>query len=104
MVPLVPRAPSSVSLQNSVVSSNPAISISWTKPPSDRTILHYEVQYKINTTSTWSVLSLNISTTSATLKTVQLGSAYEIRVRAVSDLGSGVWSEVANIVTINSKC
>ena len=100
---IVPSTVTGLSLQHRVVSSNPAILISWTRPSSERPVLHYEVQYRINGTDSWSILSPNPNTTSTTLQSLQLDTAYEVRVRAVSDIGIGGWSIIVSGDTHSSK-
>ena len=88
-------------LQNKVISAKPAILVFWSPPSSDRVILHYEVQYRVNGTASWSMLSPDPTTTSANLPNLQLRTVYQVRVRAVSDLGNGAWSSEIEETTEN---
>ena len=75
------------------------LSILWKQPPSTESITSYDVDYRKNTGSsdaTWTrsttsaaVVSLTIGDTTS----LTAGASYEIRVRAVSSEGDGVWSE-----------
>ena len=74
------------------------LSISWQRPSSLEAIVRYEIEYRENTSdnsATWtrrtteaSVLSITIGDDTA----LTLDTSYEIRVRAVSSQGSGLWS------------
>ena len=73
-----------------------ALRVTWTTPQSDRNISRYQVQYKRNGTTSW-INAANISgsppATSTTLLTgLFAGTEYNVRVRALSDVGAGMWS------------
>ena len=78
--------------------------MTWTAPQSDVNLSQYQVQYKRNGTVWWNyqVTSLPPVTT-AILKGLTAGTAYNVRVRAQSDAGNGEWSEVHTETTYNSK-
>ena len=73
-----------------------ALRVTWTTPQSDRNISRYQVQYRRNGTTSW-INAANISgsppATSTTLLTgLDAGTEYNVRVRAVSGVGAGMWS------------
>ena len=43
------------------------------------------------------------NTRMVTLENLQLGTMYQVRVRAVSDLGDGAWSDTVSMTTFNGK-
>ena len=75
------------------------LSILWKQPPSTESITSYDIDYRKNTgssdaawtrsTTSAAVVSLTIGDTTS----LTAGASYEIRVRAVSSEGDGVWSE-----------
>ena len=75
------------------------LSILWQQPPSQETITGYQVEYRKNTgdsSAAWTQLTTTSSVVSLTVGDVtalSAGTAYEIRVRAVSSEGDGDWSE-----------
>ena len=75
------------------------LSIEWFAPSSDRTIQHYQVDYRVDTSGSWSTWSPNPTSTSVTLTGLQRGTTYQMRVRAVSDAGSGEWSNTVSETT-----
>ena len=78
-------------------SGRPALRVTWTAPSSDRPITKYQVQYKTSGSTSWS--TKDVTSTSTTLENLSAGSSYQIRVRAVSDVGSGPYSEIRTITT-----
>ena len=85
-------------------SGKPALSVTWTAPQSDVTISHYQVEYR-RSGSRWRAASPVSpgSTTSTLLEALDAGTVYEVRIRAVSAIGSGRWSEVESEVTYMSE-
>ena len=86
-----------------MASGRAILSITWSAPASDIPIQNYEVQYRVNGTASWVTLSPNPTTTSANLLNLQLGTVYQVRVRAVSDLGNGAWSNSVLGTTFDGK-
>ena len=100
---LVPGQVTAVTLTRTVTTNQPSLNVGWTVPQSDRTIQYYQVDYRVRDSTTWSRASPNPTTTSTTLENLQLGTTYEVRVRAVSDVGSGTWSDTISETTYNSE-
>ena len=93
-----------VSLAKEVITGAPALRVTWDSPKSDVTITRYEVQYR--TGSQWmSAADVTGSPppTTTYLESLQAGTLYSVRVRAVSDVGDGDWSNTAMETTYNSK-
>ena len=86
-----------------VTSNQPSLHVTWSAPLSDHIILHYQVDYRVDTSGSWSTWSPNPTSTSVTLTGLQRGTTYQVRVRAVSDLGSGAWSVVVSSTTYDGK-
>ena len=67
-------------------SGSPALRVTWTAPSSERTITKYELQYGVRNTE-W--INKDLTSRSTTLERLSAGTIYDIRVRAVSDVGAG---------------
>ena len=76
-------------LTKAVSSGRPALGVTWTAPFSDRTITKYQVQYR-RSSSTWS--TKDVTSRFTTLENLSAGTSYQVRVRAVSDVGAGQYS------------
>ena len=102
----VPSQVTSVSLSKQVISSAPALRVTWDSPQSDVTITRYEVQYRRRSGSPWrSVPSITGSPppTNTHLESLQAGTSYHVQVRAVSAIGDGGWSDAAMETTYNGE-
>ena len=75
-----------------LTSNQPSLRVTWSAPSSDRTIQHYQVDYRVDTSGSWSRWSPNPTSTSVTLTGLRRGATYQVRLRGVSDVGSGQWS------------
>ena len=93
-----------VAVSKALHSGKPALRVTWTTPQSDVTILEYEVQYKQRSTN-WRAANLvsTVPTTSTILEALDAGTMYEVRIRAVSAIGNGTWSEVESGTTYKSE-
>ena len=93
-----------VAVSKAIHSGKPALSVTWTTPLSDVTISQYQVEYRRSGTN-WRAANLVSpgSTTSTLLETLDAGTVYEVRIRAVSGIGNGTWSEVESETTYNSE-
>ena len=96
---VVPSKVNGVSLSPMVTSNQPSLRVTWSPPSSDRTIRHYQVDYRVGTSGSWSTWSPNPTSTSVTLTGLQRGITYQVRVRAVSDVGNGAWSNTVSRTT-----
>ena len=86
-------------LTKAASSSKPAIGVSWTVPSSERPITKYQVQYKRSRRPSWIPQDVTSTSTTTTLKDLSAGTSYQVSVRAVSDVGSGLYSAVMTITT-----
>ena len=75
------------------------LQVTWNQPTSDRPIQHYEVQYRKQGVSSWTSVTPNPTTRQTTIRNVDKGSVYNLRVRAVSDIGSEQWRSVTSQMT-----
>ena len=82
----------------------PALRVTWTPPQSDGAITQYQVQYRRGRTS-WRAVSpvTSRSNTSTVLQALTSGTAYQVRIRAVSAIGNGEWSRVGSQTTYMSE-
>ena len=94
-----------VAVSKTTRSRKPALRVTWTAPQSDVTISQYQVQYRRQGSSFWRKVNpaLSRSTTTTVHKALAAGTVYEVRVRAVSAIGNGTWSEVQSETTYKSK-
>ena len=91
----VPSQVTGLSLFKEVVSGAPALRVTWTTPQSDVNISQYKVQHRRNGTTPWGsefTFSGSPPVTSAILTRLDIGTEYNVRVRAVSAVGDGMWS------------
>ena len=84
-------------LTKAVRSGRPALGVTWTKPSSERTIAKYQVQYKRSGSTIWS--TKDATATSTTLERLLTGTSYQVQVRAVSDVGTGQYSQISTKTT-----
>ena len=79
----------------------PALRVNWTTPQSDFTILQYKVQYKIQSSEAWGDAEILVSppATSTIMTILEAGTRYNVRVRAMSTIGEGIWSMVEGNTT-----
>lgn len=82
-----------ISLTKTVTEKGPALRVTWSTPQSDVMISQYQVQYKNGTTSWSTAANISVGTVSSTIL-IGLNSStdYNVRVRAVSNVGVGNWS------------
>jgi hypothetical protein len=68
--------------------------VSWAEPASEKSISHYQVDYKTASAAKWMDKPMNITAMNYTIKGLINGTAYLVRVRAVDSAGNmGVWSD-----------
>ena len=93
-----------VAVSKTIRSGKPALRVTWTITQSDVTISQYQMQYKKHSTD-WRAANLvsSGSTTSTLLEALDAGTVYEVRIRAVSAIGSGTWSRVESLTTYMSE-
>ena len=84
-----------------VTSNRPSLRVTWSAPSSDRPITSYKIQYRSGTSGSWTERTSTGNT--KILQSLQLGTMYQVRVRAVSDLGNGAWSNIVSKTTFNGK-
>ena len=84
-----------------VTSNKPSLQVTWSAPSSDRTITSYKIQYRNGTSGSWMERTSTGNTRMVTIENLQLGTMYQVRVRAVSDLGDGAWSNIVSMTTFN---
>ena len=67
--------------------------VTWSAPQSDLPITNYTVQYRASDTQQWRSHSVSPPSTSTLLTGLNAGAGCIVRVRAVSVIGDGAWSE-----------
>ena len=98
-----PSRVDSISLTKTMRYMTPALRVEWTKPQSDVEIFQYLLQYRNNGTTFWRpALIISPPATSYILAGLVADTEYSIRVRAVSSVGAGQWSDEQTERTYNS--
>ncbi len=96
-----------VSVTKSVKDGNYILNVSWTTHQSELPSAEYEVEYRTSDTESWinsTRLSVSPPANSTILTGLDAGVEYIVRVRAVSEIGAGVWSEEQRVRTDDSEC
>ena len=100
----VPSQVTVVAVSKAIRSGKPALSVTWTAPQSDVPISHYQVEYRRSGTNWRAANAVSTgSTTSTLLESLDAGTVFEVRIRAVSAIGNGRWSEVESEITYRSE-
>ena len=86
-----------------VTSNKPSLQVTWSAPSSDRPITSYKIQYRSGTSGSWWERTSTGNTRMVSIENLQFGTLYQVRVRAVSDLGDGAWSDIVSKTTFNGK-
>ena len=95
---------SGVTVSKAIHSGKPALSVTWTTPQSNVTISQYQVEYRRSGTNWRAANPVSPgSTTSTLLEALDVGAVYEVRLRAVSAIGNGIWSRVESETTYKSE-
>ena len=95
-----------LSLSKAVRSGLPALRVTWTTSQSEVPISQYQVQYRKSGAAVWSsesTISGSPPPTSTILTGLDAGTEYNVRVRAVSAAGAGIWSVVQTVRTYGSE-
>ncbi len=103
----VPSRVMNVSVTKSVEDGNFTLNVSWATPKNESPITQYEVEYRTSGTGSWSnstPLSVSSPANSTLLTGVDAGVEYIVRVRAVSEIGAGAWSEEYRVRAADSEC
>ena len=101
-----PSRVSGVFVTRTVESGTSSLNVSWTTQQSEVAITEYQVQYRISGTTSWNSatpFSVSPPATSTILTGLDADTEYNIRVRAVSELGAGEWSVVQTNRTFYSE-
>ena len=90
----------------SVKDGNFTLNVSWITPQSELPITEYEVEYRTSDTDSW-INSIRLSVSPPANSTILTGLAagmeYIVRVRAVSEIGAGAWSEALMVSPTDSE-
>ena len=102
---IVPSQVTEIVVSKVVSLGKPALRVTWTTPQSDVAITQYQLQYGRIRTTMWRGVSpvTSGSNTSTVLGALDAGTAYEVRIRAVSPFGNGMWSRVESETTYTSE-
>ena len=102
----VPSQVTGLSLSKAVSSRLPALRATWTIPQSDEPISKYRLQYRIHGHTSWGsqhTISGSPPPNSTIGPRLAAGTEYDVRVRAVSAEGAGMWSAVQTERTYKSE-
>ncbi len=86
-VPAAPAAPT-------LTVGDTQLTATWTTPNNNggSPITGYELQYKVSTATSWTLITSGITGASHTITELTNGTSYDVRVRAVNGAGNGQWS------------
>ena len=99
----VPSKVTGIAVYKAISSAKPALRVTWNTPQSDVNISEYQVEYRSGTKWRAAIPVSPDSNTSALLEALDAGTVYEVRIRAVSAIGNGTWSEVQSKTTYKSE-
>ena len=102
-----PSRVTSVLVTKSEEDGNFTLNVSWTTPESELPIAEYEVEYRTSDTESWinsTRLSVSPPANSTVLTGLDAGVEYIIRVKALSEIGAGEWSEEHRVRSDDSEC
>jgi hypothetical protein len=91
----LPNAPS----VPKAVAGNAAVTVTWTKPTSDVAITGYRVQYANDKNFTSNVQTVDTAALTATFSSLAAGTAYYVRVAAISPVGTSAYSTASSATT-----
>ncbi len=100
----VPSKVMNVSVTKSVEDGNLTLNVSWTTPQSELPITEYKVEYEDASEVMNGVLSGSPPANSTLLTGLDAGVEYIVRVRALSEIGAGAWSEELVVSPTDSEC
>ena len=99
-----PSKVTGVSLSKELKEGTPTLRVTWTIPQSDLNISEYIVRFRKNGASAWdNPVIISHATTTTQLPALDVGTEYDVRVRANSAAVEGEWSEVQTETTFNSQ-
>ena len=82
----------------------PSLTVTWTEPQSELGISNYQVEYRKSKDTRWIPgPTLSHSMTITNLTALTAGTVYSVRVKAVSAVGAGNWSNVQTEQTYKCK-
>ena len=91
-----------LSLSKVVSSRLPVLQATWTIPQSDEPISQFILQYRKHGTTPWGSQS-STTQNSTIVPSLAAGTEYDVRVRAESAVGDGMWSAVQTERTYMSE-
>ena len=100
----VPSRVMNVSVIMSVADGSLTMNVSWTTPQSDLPVTEYKVDYEDVLEVMTVTLSGSPPANSTILTGLDGGVEYIVRVRAVSEIGAGAWSEELVVSPTDSEC
>ena len=97
---IVPSQVTNLTVSKAASLGKPALKVNWTTPQSDLAITQYQLEYIKGAIKQNVVIPVSSgSNTSTVLEALDAGTAYLVRIRAVSVIGNGKWSSVESETT-----
>ena len=96
----VPPAPNTPEVFSEFLNEKPALRVIWTQPQSELST-QYNVQYRMVNSTAWT--ALHTPTTAVFIEGLQGGTSYQVRVRAVSEIGNGSFTPIVTAETVGGE-
>ena len=99
-LPPVPPAPNTPGVFSEFLNEKPALRVIWTQPQSELST-QYNVQYRMVNSTVWT--ALHTPTTAVFIEGLLGGTSYQVRVRAVSEIGNGSFTPIVTAKTVGGE-
>ena len=88
-------------MTKAVRSGRPALIVRWTRHNINERVTGYQVQYRRGTSGEWRGKRVSSVSTSTYLENLDIGTSYQVRVNALSDIGDGSVGDIRVQPTYN---
>ena len=88
-------------MTKAVRSGRPALIVRWTRHNVNERVTGYQVQYRRGTSGEWRGKAVSSVSTSTYLENLAIGTSYQVRVNALSDIANGPVGDIRVQTTYN---
>ena len=88
-------------MTKAVRSGRPALIVRWTRHNANERVTGYQVQYRRGTSGEWREKRVSSVSTSTYLENLDIGTSYQVRVNALSDIANGPVGDIRVQTTYN---